>query len=59
MTDQEKIRQAVSQAARDGKARCKALLEIASRFGVEPAQVGQACTELDIHIGACQLGCFK
>jgi len=59
MTDQEKIRQAVSEVARDGKASCKALFEIANRLGVEPARVGKACNELGIHIRTCQLGCFK
>ncbi len=59
MTEQEEIRQAVSEVARDGKAACKALLEVANRLGVEPARVGEACMELDIHICRCQLGCFK
>ncbi len=59
MTDQEKIRQAVNEVARDGKAPCKALFEVANRLGVEPARVGEACKELGIHIRTCQLGCFK
>lgn len=59
MTDQEKIRQAVNEVARDGKAPCKALFEVASRLGIEPARVGEACNELGIRVRACQLGCFK
>ncbi len=59
MTDQKEIRQAVLDVARDGKAACKALFEVADRLGVEPALVGEACMKLDIHICRCQLGCFK
>ena len=59
MTDQEDILQAIREVAREGKAPCKALFEVANRLGVEPARVGEACMELDIHICRCQLGCFK
>ena len=59
VTDQENIRQAVREIAREGKASCKALFDVANRLDVEPARVGKACMELDIHICRCQLGCFK
>jgi len=59
MIDKEDVHQAIREVTRDGKAACKALFEIANSLGIEPARVGKACMELDIHICQCQLGCFK
>lgn len=61
MTDHEmdKAKQAVREIARDGKASCKQLLELAQTTGLSPAGLGQACNELGVKIHACQLGCFK
>jgi len=57
--DDDQLRQAVRQAASDGRASCKSLLAIAERLGVPPRRVGQACNELKIKIAGCQLGCFR
>jgi len=56
---EENVRQEIRRLARDGKAPCEALLALAERLGVAPAEVGKACDELGIRICACQLGCFR
>ena len=37
---------------------CKAGLDIANELGIPPKAIGDACNELGIKIGNCQLGCF-
>ena len=58
MADEEQLRKAVVEASRDGRAACKALLELARRTGASPARIGELCDEMNIRICACQLGCF-
>jgi hypothetical protein len=52
------LREAVLQAARDGKISCPAARELADRLGVDPGLIGEACNQLGIKIKACALGCF-
>ncbi len=42
----------------DGRVTCATMHRIARKFGVEPAEVGRAATEADIHASQCQLGLF-
>jgi len=55
----DELQAAIREVASDGRAPCRALLAIAERLGVKPAEVGRACNEIDVHIGGCQLGCFR
>jgi len=54
----EKIRQAVIDAARDGRLSCTTARKLARELQVSPREIGQACDELKIKIHACELGCF-
>ena len=38
---------------------CAVALEIAEQFKVEPSEVGSICTDRNIRISECQLGCFR
>ena len=55
----DELRAAIREAATDGRAPCRALLAIAERLGVKPAEVGHACNEMNVRIRGCQLGCFR
>lgn len=57
MTDEE-LREAIRRAAIDGRAPCKAMLDLAERTGTPPARIGALCDEMNVRISACQLGCF-
>ena len=59
MSDEDKLRSAVEDAAVDGKVGCEVLLELAERTGAPAAQIGRLCDEMKIRIGSCQLGCFQ
>ncbi|WP_027365296.1 hypothetical protein [Desulfotruncus alcoholivorax] len=54
----EAIKQALREAAPEGKLSCTAARKLAADLGVSPRQVGQAADELKIKIFACELGCF-
>lgn len=56
---QNRIKEAVLAAARDGRLACAVALELANKLGVPPAVIGAAADELKIKIRGCQLGCFK
>lgn len=58
MEAKEEIKQQILEAAQDGRAACKFLLELADKTGTPPREIGRLCNEMDIHISACQLGCF-
>jgi len=58
METKEDIKQKILEVAKDGKAACKVLLAIAGETGTPPSEIGRLCNEMDIHISACQLGCF-
>lgn len=53
-----RIKEALLQAASDGKITCPAAMEIATSLDVEPKVVGEACNELKIKLYGCALGCF-
>ena len=57
--DIQELKGAIREATEDGKAPCRALLELAKRTGVRPSDVGRLCDEMKIRVGCCQLGCFK
>jgi len=54
----DQLRDAIRHEAADGKVSCSALLALAARSGVPPAEVGALCNEMKLKISACQLGCF-
>ena len=59
MSEDEEIRQAIRALAAEGKASCKALLDLANRTGSPPKRLGRLCNDMKIKICACQLGCFR
>ncbi|MDA8234236.1 MAG: hypothetical protein M0Z31_05385 [Clostridia bacterium] len=54
----EKVLEAVSQAAEEGKISCGKAEQLAEELGVKRLVIGQACDQLKIKIKGCQLGCF-
>lgn len=58
MSEDEKIRQAVLKAARDGRLSCAAARKLARELQVPPKEIGAACNHLKIKIHSCELGCF-
>lgn len=59
MQPEEKIRQAVKEAARDGRISCTVARKLARDLQVTPGEIGAACNDLKIKIHTCELGCFK
>ena len=55
----EELREAIQSQAVEGKVSCKAMLDLARETETPSRQISTICNELDIKIGACQLGCFK
>lgn len=55
---EEKILDAVREAAKDGRLSCTMARKLAEELNVPPARVGEACNQLKIKIQACELGCF-
>lgn len=55
---EEKIKDELTKAAKDGKIACKTALEMAKSLGCEPSEIGKAANELKIKVVACSLGCF-
>jgi len=58
MSNNEEIRTAVQNAAKDGKLSCTVARKLASELGVAPKEIGQIANDLKIKIFACELGCF-
>ncbi len=48
----------VKEASVDGHLSCPKARRMASDLKVAPSIIGQACNELNIKIGDCELGCF-
>ena len=55
----EELREAIQSHAVEGRVSCKAMLDLARETEIPSQQIGEACNELGIKVGACQLGCFK
>jgi hypothetical protein len=53
-----RVREAVLNAAPDGRIACSAARELADSLGVDPGVIGAACNQLRIKINSCALGCF-
>jgi hypothetical protein len=58
MSADDKIRQAVLKAAKDGRLSCTMARKLAGELQVNPKEIGEVCNELRIKIYACELGCF-
>lgn len=58
MSTEERIREAVLKAAREGKLSCTMARKLAGELKVTPKEVGEACDKLKIKIHTCELGCF-
>lgn len=54
----ERIREAVLKAARDGRLSCTMARMLARDLEVTPRAIGEACNQLKIKIKECELGCF-
>ena len=58
MTDEQDIRRQIDRLATDGRAACKAMLELAERTETTPKKIGELCNDMSVRIVGCQLGCF-
>jgi len=58
MTERQ-LREQIERLTVEGRASCKALLELAARTGSSPHEIGRLCDEMKIRISNCQLGCFR
>ena len=54
----EQVREAITQAAEEGRITCRDAHALAETLEVEPGLVGRLINELGIKIEKCQLGCF-
>lgn len=52
------IKQAILEAAKDGRISCTEARRVAEKFGVPAKLIGRAADELKVKIFACELGCF-
>ena len=57
--EKEELYQEILKRAQDGKIACRQCFEVAQECDASLKIIGDICTENDIHIRACQLGCFK
>ena len=53
-----RVKEAVLQAAAEGRITCPAARGLADKLGVDPSVIGEACNKLGIRIKGCALGCF-
>ncbi|MDD2556533.1 MAG: hypothetical protein PHH05_07840 [Syntrophaceticus sp.] len=53
-----KVKEAILEAASDGRISCPEARDIAFSLGVDLKVIGDACDELDIKLYGCALGCF-
>ncbi|AGL00719.1 hypothetical protein [Desulfoscipio gibsoniae] len=54
----EEIKIAVQNAAKDGRLSCTAARKLAADLGVAPREIGKMADELKIKLFGCELGCF-
>ena len=57
-TTKEVLKEAVRNAAHDGRLSCESAHELGKEHDVPLQEIGAVCNELNIKIKACQLGCF-
>ena len=57
--EKEELYQEILKRAQVGKIACRQCFEVARECDVSLKIIGEVCNENDIHIRACQLGCFK
>jgi len=55
----EHIAKAVMEAAPDKKITCPKARNLADELGVSYDYIGKVFDQLEVHIHACPLGCFK
>lgn len=55
---EERVKQAILEASKDGRIPCPVARKIAEEHGVPVRFVGNKINELRIKIYACELGCF-
>lgn len=55
----DRVKELITDKAKDGKINCKDALGIAETLGISAAIVGKMADEMKIKIKGCQLGCFK
>jgi hypothetical protein len=54
----EVLKEAVKNAAIEGRLTCEKAHELGKELGVTLQEIGAVCNELQIKIKTCQLGCF-
>lgn len=57
--DKQELYQEILKHAQDRRIACRQCFDIAQEFDVSLKIIGEICTENDIKIRACQLGCFR
>ena len=56
--DREELKNALEQAAHEGRISCEKAWELADKAEVDKSEVGDLANEIGVKIRACQLGCF-
>lgn len=54
----DEIEEVIKAEAKEGKLKCSSAFEIAKKYNISKADVGEIADKLDIRIINCQLGCF-
>jgi len=57
--EKEEIYQEIQKRSQEGRIACRQCFEIARECDVSLKIIGEVCTEKNVKIHACQLGCFK
>ena len=58
MSSDEKIKEKIQEASKNGKISCTAAHKVAADLDVPVRKVGELINELKLKIVACELGCF-
>jgi len=59
MENDNSLREAILQKAKDGKLPCALCFKISEDFGISKREMGRILNEMKIKISQCQLGCFE
>lgn len=57
--NQEELIKKLKELFPVGKVSCADARELASKLGIDPQEIGKACTSAGIKIFGCELGCFR